>query len=172
MLDSLQNGSAGTHIFSPVFDKRIDDRVAREEWRQLAVRPNAILIEGWLMGVHADALASKSRPINELERDEDPNGIWRAWQEDALSREYSSLWPRADAFLHVVPADFDFVKGWRLQQEASLHGVSTTDLPSETVEWVSRFIEHFERLTKRLANGDGYAGLRYSLDQQRRLSRS
>src|SRR3546814_14002567 len=50
-----------------------------------------VLFEGWFLGTPAEPEAALAEPLNALERDEDPDGRWRRWCNDALARDYPPL---------------------------------------------------------------------------------
>ncbi|MAN47116.1 MAG: hypothetical protein CMF04_13080 [Hyphomonas sp.] len=149
-LDALRHGSGGVPV--PVFDKRRDDRLPTEEWRALPARPDAILVEGWMMGVLADFASLETPPLNAVEAA--PGALaWRRWQEEQLAGPYAALWDRADAFCHFDAPGFDCVLRWRTEQEAQNQGVTLADLPEARKDWVRNFIAHYERLTRRMLSG-------------------
>ena len=69
-----QPGGEAVTVRLPVFDKGADDRSGQRE-RAAQV----LVLEGWCLGVHAQPEDLLQEPINALERDEDPQGIWRSW---------------------------------------------------------------------------------------------
>ncbi|MCA8900079.1 MAG: hypothetical protein KDA53_02400 [Hyphomonas sp.] len=141
----------------PVFDKLKDDRAPVPKWREFTGRPRAIVIEGWLMGATPDPDSPMSEPLNPTEAT-DRTGHWRQHQEDALAEGYARLWDLGDGLLHVIPPDFDCVRAWRLQQEESLWQDKGEPMPDDRRAWVGRFIEHYERLTRRMIAGQRRPG--------------
>ncbi len=156
-LDTLLQAGSGTHSLIPRFDKSQDTRVPRAQWPVFIGRPDAVLVEGWLMGVDASPEASAMPPLNTVE-EADPNGVWRAFQEACLRDDYAALWNRADAFFHIDAPGFNAVLGWRLEQEASNLGIPLAGLPNERRKWVADFILYFERLTRRMLSGQRRPG--------------
>jgi len=169
VVEDLLHGSPARRVRVPHFDKRSDERVSRQDWRELATRPDAILIEGWLMGALPDLQAAVSASVNALEANEDPDGVWRGWQEDALAGAYAELWKRADGFLHLRAPSFESVHRWRCQQEETTLGLEPGTLPQERREWVGRFIQHYERITRRMLEGHVRKGMTIQVDELRGL---
>ncbi len=167
-LDRLQNAGPETIVRLPVFSKRDDDRLAESEWRSWRGRPDVILLEGWLMGALPDENAPHDAPMNDVET-EDPDGIWRGFQETYLRIAYARLWDRANGFCHLKAPAFEAVLNWRIQQEAGNLGVSEDDLPFERRAWVARFIQHYERITRRMLAGQHRAGFEIRLDRSRQI---
>ena len=95
VLDALR---AGRPVALPRFDKIADDRLPRETWPVVA-QADLVILEGWFLEVPPQAPAELVEPLNALERDEDPQGTWRTWSNDALARDYPPLWPRLDRLL-------------------------------------------------------------------------
>ena len=155
-LSDLQQGNAPVRV--PIFDKRRDDRLPTEDWRALPSRPDAILLEGWMMGVLPDFASLETPPLNAVEAA--PGALaWRRWQEEQLAGPYAALWDRADAFCHFDAPGFDCVLRWRTQQEAQNQGVALADLPEARKDWVRNFIAHYERLTRRMLSGTRREGV-------------
>lgn len=165
VLDQLLNG-APTSL--PVFDKASDDRCPPSDWPWVSEPPKVILLEGWMIGALPDAGAPNSAPMNAVEA-QDEQGHWRSYQERALADDYAKLWDLADAFCHLCAPDFSAVLNWRLQQEESNLGLVPGTLPDERRLWVARFIQHYERITRRMLAGGRRSGLAIHLDAQRRV---
>ncbi|MBI1398834.1 hypothetical protein [Hyphomonas sp.] len=168
LIAELREASAQSVTALPVFDKLADDRAPREAWRAVLGRPAAIVVEGWLMGVCPDPDAPNSPPINRVEA-ADADKTWRLHQETVLARSYAPLWDAADGFLHIVPPAFDCVLDWRMQQEAALWAARGEAVPPERRAWVAGFIEHYERLTRRMIAGGRRPGTEIHIDAARQV---
>lgn len=169
VLDVLLHSSPARRVRVPRFDKRSDERMSSDDWKELVARPDAILIEGWLMGALPDPQAATSAPVNALEAGEDPGGIWRGWQEEALAGAYAELWQLADGFLHLRAPSFEIVHRWRCQQEETTLCLEPGTLPQARRDWVDRFIQHYERITRRMLEGYVRQGTTLQVDKQRGL---
>ncbi len=141
---------AGAPAVLPRFDKLADDRA---EPMTVEAPVRVVLMEGWCLGATPQDAAGLARPINALERDEDPDGAWRIYANDALAGPYQAFFGRFDAILHLAAPSFDAVLDWRCEQEAGLLGLKREDLPPERREALARFIQHFERITRHMLNG-------------------
>lgn len=164
---ALRHATPDSETALPVFDKRIDDRSPRDAWSVFRGRPRGIILEGWCVGALADDMAAMSEPLNSVEAN-DASGAWRAYQETQLAGPYSALWDSAQAFFHLCAPSFDQVLEWRLQQEATTHGVSEKELPLDKRAWVEDFIQHYERLTRRMLSGQRRSGYMVRVDAARR----
>jgi D-glycerate 3-kinase len=150
----------------PRFDKSIDDRAPESSW-EMAHGDTAVLIfEGWCVGVRQSSSCEDSSPINSLEERDDSDGHWRALIECFLETEYRPLFDRIDYLVLLVPPDFSVVHDWRLQQEQGLRAQAGGGM---TDREIARFIQHYERLTRRiLLEMPAYADLVVRLDPERR----
>jgi len=165
VLDALK---AGAPVALPRFDKLADDRTSEEAWTQMPDRVDLVLFEGWCLGATAEEEAALAAPLNALERDEDPDGRWRRYCNDAVRRDYPALWSRIDALWFLQPPAFDIVRTWRWQQEQAMvarepgrHGMGRAQL--------DRFIQHYERTSRHLlATLPGTAERVVRLDEARR----
>lgn len=152
----------------PKFDKVTDDRGA--ELNRFAGKPDAILLEGWLIGALADSEAPRSQPLNGLEQAQDPSGDWRKWQEEALAEVYEPLWQMFDDFLYLCAPSFETVFSWRCEQEETTLALPKGSLPPEKREWVAKFIQHYERITRRILAGNHMPGVRIPINANRLVS--
>ncbi len=137
VLDALV---AGRPCQVPLFDKSVDDR--QPGGRTVSEPVNLVIFEGWCVGVPAEPEARLALPINDLERLEDPDAIWRRWVNDALKGSYPPLWSRLDHLLYLHVPDLAAVIRWRTQQEQA-HPPERRMSPLE----IERFVAHYERLT-------------------------
>ena len=122
----------------PVFDKGMDDRSGQRE--SLA---QVLVLEGWCLGVRAQPEDMLQDPINTLEREEDPQGVWRCWVNEQIRKHYAPLWRQIDYWVQLKPPGFEQVVRWRGQQEQQIEPTLRMDPIA-----LDRFIDHYERLTR------------------------
>ena len=158
----------------PAFDKARDDRRPPSEWAQVRGPVDVILFEGWCVGALPQPEESLALPLNSLEREEDADGTWRHYVNDALAGAYQSLFRQIDFLILLAAPGFDIVYRWRLEQENELRrkvaaqGGDASRLMSDAE--LERFICHYERLTRHiLAEMHARADVVVSLDSQRRM---
>lgn len=152
----------------PDFDKRGDDRWPEERWRVFRGRPKAILIDAWCLGAVGEDAAALAQPINDLERDRDSDGRWRAAVNAFVTGPYADFTALFDAVLFLRAPGFEVVLDWRSQQEADLLGVAPADLPEAERARLAGFIQYFERITRRMLAGGVRPDVVVSLDRNRR----
>ena len=157
-------------VTPPRFDKATDTRAPAGE---IVTGPfDVILFEGWCLGAEPASAAELRVPINALEREHDADGVWRGQVNAALAGRYQALWRGCERLILLRPTTFDVVLGWRLQQERDLRArmrdegreVAGTMSNAE----VARFVEHFERITRRMLAHPPDADIVVELDPERR----
>jgi D-glycerate 3-kinase len=143
-VDALRRGPGDVAL--PRFDKIGDRRLPPSRWPRVPARPDLVIFEGWFLKVPPQAPGALRAPLNPLERDEDPDGTWRAWCNAALAG-YAPLWKRLDFLLFVQGPGFEQVPAWRWQQEQTLQRKSPgrRTMPRPVVE---RFVLFFERVSR------------------------
>ncbi|HRD29515.1 MAG TPA: kinase, partial [Caulobacter sp.] len=152
----------------PGFDKLADERAPPPDWPRFPGRPAAILVDGWCLGATRQDPATLAAPINALEREEDPNAVWRGYADEALAGRYQAFFGGFDAIVFLAAPSFDSVLAWRCEQEAGLLAMAPGDLPAERRGEIARFIQHFERITRHMLAGGVAATATVALDPDRR----
>ena len=143
VVDGLRDGRP-TRL--PQFDKIADRRLPVSHWPVMD-GADLVLFEGWFQKVPPQAPEALVAPVNALERDEDPDGTWRRYCNDALARDYDPLWARLDRLLFLRGPGFDHVPEWRWQQECTLQAANP-GRAAMTQAQVERFVQFFERVSR------------------------
>lgn len=133
----------------PRFDKGADDRWPHAAWPILEGPADVVVFEGWCVGARPQPLAALARPVNALERERDPGGVWRAYVNAALAGPYRALFDQVGLQALLLAPGFEAVLGWRLQQEHELRA-RRGDVGQTDAE-IAVFIQHYERLTRHIA---------------------
>jgi D-glycerate 3-kinase len=145
VLAAVPQASERLAVTYPRFDKGRDTRLPPSRWPRITQRPALVIVEGWALGIRPQPLPALSRPVNRLEREEDPDGDWRHWVNKQL-RGYQPLWRKFDALIVLQAPGWDIVRRWRGEQEQELvarHAPLAMDAATMT-----RFLMHFERLSR------------------------
>ncbi|SCW67184.1 D-glycerate 3-kinase [Sphingobium faniae] len=148
VIAGLERGEA---VALPRFDKAVDDRAEESAWPLAGAGTRLLILEGWCVGARPQAEAALAEPVNALERDEDADGVWRRFVNEALAGLYQHLFARADRLVLLAAPGFEVVRRWRAQQEAQLraragsHGAGVM-----TDAGIARFIQYYERLTRHI----------------------
>lgn len=148
----------------PRFNKALDERLPIELWPQVETPLDIIILEGWCVGITAEAEEALLEPINELESLKDPKGEWRNYINQQLVTNYPGLWRLIDRLIMLQAPSFSCVYQWRLEQEEKLgqqilaspinelssleQGVNSDSNRIMQAEEIQQFIQHYERLTR------------------------
>jgi D-glycerate 3-kinase len=164
-LDALRDARPAS---LPRFDKLGDDRLPEPQWPRVGGAVDLVILEGWCLKTPAETAEALKHPINALERDEDPDGHWRHWCNQALERDYPPLWRRLDTLWFLQGPGFEVVPDWRWQQEQSLQRADPSKA-AMTRPQVDRFVQLFERVSRQaLRTLPAIAQRTLHLDAQRR----
>jgi D-glycerate 3-kinase len=160
---------AGAPVALPRFDKARDDRAPRAAWPLIDTPLDLLIFEGWCVGARTEPESALAEPINDLERRDDADAIWRTYANEALAR-YQPLFARIDRLALLAAPGFEVVRAWRGQQEEELRAGSPEGEAVMDDAAIDRFIEHYERLTRYiLAEMPARADLTLRLDAERHV---
>lgn len=142
-------------VLLPRFDKAADDRAPVADFEPFEGPAQVILLEGWCVGARAQPEAALDEPVNALEREEDPAGVWRGFANAALAGTYRALFDRIDLLVALTAPDFATVRAWRGQQEQRLRHDLTAQGRDPRLAMdemaLDRFVAHYQRLTEWIA---------------------
>jgi D-glycerate 3-kinase len=166
----VTRGPAGTHdvalglkvlgkvrrrepVYLPRFAKALDEPFPESEWPLLEAGCDLFLFEGWCMGAKPQSEAALVAPVNALERDEDPQGIWRRAINAHLGGPTAALFEQIDRLVYLRPPSFEVVYTWRCEQEHQLiDAAGPAGAPASMSDTqIARFIAHYERMTRHIA---------------------
>jgi D-glycerate 3-kinase len=149
-LDALKRGEPAS---LPRFAKAADNPLPRADWPSAPARCEVLLFEGWCVGARPQLETALAQAANAFEASEDPEGLWRHYANAALAGDYQTLFARLDRLILLAAPNWEVVAQWREQQEVELR--ATLDLAfganapaTMTPAEVTRFIQHYERLTR------------------------
>ncbi len=143
-------------LFVPRFDKNVDDRVPDKDIEAVSSKNDIIILEGWCLGAEAQPEDALLQPVNELEKEEDPDGIWRRYVNQQLRDVYPELFSLIDSWIMLKAPSFDCVYQWRLEQENKLRDAFTKSAPGTANSKImdnnsiKRFIQYYQRITEDL----------------------
>ncbi|GGW95786.1 kinase [Alteromonas halophila] len=148
-LDRLSN--YGT-VSLPRFDKANDNPMSVGDWPVVNSPCDIIILEGWCVGAPPQPDTALQTPVNDLEQEQDPLGIWRKFVNTQLAGKYQTLFERIDHMLMLKAPSFEQVFTWRCEQEHKLaeriraQGGAATAIMSDDDIW--NFIQLYQRLTE------------------------
>jgi D-glycerate 3-kinase len=158
-------GQPGTTLL-PRFDKARDEPGTPVAWQGPA---EMLILEGWCLGARPQDAAELVVPANALERDRDPDGVWRRWVNAQLGA-YQPLFKRIDMLVFLAAPDFEVVARWRTEQEHALRREAGPEAGMSDDE-LAGFVQHYQRLTEHmLRHGREWADLTMKLDAKRQPS--
>ncbi len=172
-IETIEQLVAGNTTRIPRFDKSIDDRVPEKDFDRVTGPAGLIILEGWCLGALPQSDSDLQQPVNDLERLEDEQGIWRQYINLALAGGYQQLFAMVDQLIMLRAPSFDTVFQWRWQQESKLQEKHSQTNRSGlmTEQQVLRFIQYFQRITEQsLAEMPGRSQHVFQLDLDRQIS--
>ena len=132
---------------APRFDKSIDDRLKKKYWFNIKEKPEVVILEGWCVGAKPQTNLLLKKPINNLEKYEDKDLIWRRYVNQKLKTEYKKIFAMIDYFIFMKIPNFNKVFKWRLIQERKLRKRSHKAKKIMLYNEIKRFIMFYERIT-------------------------
>ena len=167
----LVAAKAGTAVVLPSFDKAVDDCLTLEHCSCVEGPLDLIILEGWFIGVGAQADADLQQPLNPLEELEDVDGYWRRYVNRQLAAGYQDLFAQFQLLIMLQAPQFEQVFEWRKLQEDKLRQRSDANADGLMDDaQLKRFIQHFERLTRHcLSSLPGKADVVFRLDSEHRV---
>jgi len=148
LLDGLA-GSNSEAVSIPHFDKAQDDRAPLADWTVVSAPVDIVLLEGWCVGARPQAAAALDVPVNQLEQDEDRDGIWRSYVNAQLSGPYADFFAKIDHLVMLKVPSFGSVEAFRALQESKLREkAGSIGLMDDAA--IKQFIMHYERLTRHM----------------------
>ena len=150
LLSALRQLQSHQQLSIPVFDKAVDDRLPNDSWRLVEGPLDLILFEGWCVGARPQSEDALSEPVNILEREEDPDLIWRSYVNKQLQEDYSRLFAELDILIMLKVPGMESVLDWRGLQERKLAAAADQIQDHRIMDSaaLNRFIMHYERLTR------------------------
>jgi D-glycerate 3-kinase len=156
----------------PRFNKAEDDRHQRANWDDIAEPVQIILLEGWCLGALPQSSEALSQPLNQLERNEDPDARWRQYSNAVLESQFLPIYALVDQWIMLCAPAFDCVFRWRQEQERKLAASLPVQKSSKLMDDIAlqRFVQHYERITRQcLRTMPEHINHLYELDQQRKV---
>ncbi len=150
----------------PRFDKSTDDRANQITWPRASTPIDMIVLEGWCVCSVHQTDAQLKVPVNQLEREEDPDGTWRNYANSRLKDHYEPIWDQVDQLVFLQAPSFEAILELRLLQEEKLANQTNSSAPGlMNRAQIQRFIQFYERLTRaNLANLPAKADFVFEFD--------
>ncbi len=150
LIKSLSKAKRDSVTKIPAFCKPEDKHYPESDWPVYKGKPDFIFFDAWCGGAKPLSEENWQGPLNDLEREEDPEGIWSKWSNRELAKDYQELFDRFDLLLIIKVPNMEFVYKSRWLQEQTLEKTIKDPALKDkimTKEEVYRFVMHYERLT-------------------------
>ena len=150
LIDQLSRANQDTQTKIPSFCKPEDKHYPIEDWPVYIGKPDFIFFDAWCGGARPLPEEDWLPPLNQLEAEEDPDGIWSKWSNKELSKDYQTLFSLFHVLLMIKVPSMDFVYESRWIQEQTLAKTVTDPVLKKKImtrDQVYRFVMHYERLT-------------------------
>lgn len=141
---SLRNGD---DCLIPRFDKQSDEPLRQADWQVITAPAEVILFEGWCNDAPWQEASELVEPVNDLERLEDKEGIWRHFVNECLIDYHRRVYDKSEVTIMLNCQTFDRVFEWRRLQEEKLFSRTDKIRQKMTDLQIKRFIAHFQRIT-------------------------
>ena len=151
ILDSLNSASHNSLTPIPFFSKLEDKHKPEDEWIQFRGRPDFIFFDGWFCGAKPISTENWLPPLNKVEKEQDPDGIWSRWYNKELAGKYQELFNRFDTLIMIKVPNMEHVYESRWLQEKTLEkNLNNEQIKKKimTKDEVIHFVMHYERLTR------------------------
>jgi D-glycerate 3-kinase len=143
VIDAIRPGKS---FEMPRFDKSVDDR--RPAGELIEGRVDVLLFEGWCLGAVPQEPSALATPVNSLEAEEDADGIWRKFVNQALRGDYAALFGQLDMLIMLKVPDFAAVRRNRALQEDKLRARNPGAPGLMDAAALKHFLDQYERLTE------------------------
>ena len=153
LLESLSKANNSSKTAIPAFNKPLDKHYPKNEWKVFRGKPDFIFFDAWCGGVKPISEDNWDPPINKLEEEMDPKGVWSKWSNQELSGDYQKFFSLIDLLILIRVPSMEHVFQSRWLQEQTLEkNTSNPEMLEKimTQEEVYRFVMHYERLTRHI----------------------
>ena len=128
-------------VYIPIFDKVTDNK---KKHNRKINKADLIILEGWCVGSKPINPEYLKKNINDLEKINDPNMIWRTAYNQALV-EYQKLFNKFNYYIFINLPDWKYVINWKYKQELNLRSLSSDN---HLKKKLYLFIQYYEKLSK------------------------
>jgi D-glycerate 3-kinase len=143
-LEQLRVAEADSRVELYTFSKAEDDRSQARSYEGAC---DVVLLEGWCVMARPQHERELVEPINDLERQHDVDGRFRAYVNAQLRGAYAALWRQLSVRVFLAAPDFTSVHAFRAEQEHKLATRAPGAAGLMTPEQLRHFIEHYQRIS-------------------------
>ena len=157
----------------PKFDKSIDDRCKKKFWYKVKSKPDIIILEGWCIGAKAEKNQNIIKPINLIEKEKDPNLVWRKYVNTQLKTNYKNLFKQLNEIIYLKAPGFKLLQKWRTKQEKRLVSKSKNkkNLKIMSEGDIINFMQTYQRITQNMfKDAPKYASIIMKLNSNHQIN--
>ena len=136
-------------VLIPKFDKSKDDRLRKNKWQKVKIKPDIIIFEGWCVGATHQKKTELKKPQNLIEKKYDINLKWRTMVNNLIKKRYKNLFNKIDKLVYLKVPHFNYIIKWRWLQEQKMK-LTTKNKKTMSKTQIKEFIMFYERLTKHM----------------------
>jgi len=152
-------------LFLPVFDKVADNK---KKYQRKVNKADLIILEGWCVGSKPIDPNYLKKNINDLEKIEDSNLLWRNAYNKALV-EYQKVFKKFSYFVFIKIPSWDFVIDWKYKQELDLRSLKSN---IHLKKKLHQFIKYYEKLSKWMSlKTPSYCNVLITLDKNQSIKK-
>ena len=150
-------------VYSPTFDKVTDNT---KKYKRKISRADLIILEGWCVGSKTIDTKYLNQNINELEKNNDQNLIWRTAYNNFLD-DYQKIFNKFNYYVFIKLPNWENVINWKYKQELALRSLSNDN---KLKKRLYKFIQYYEKLSKWMSmTTPSYCNVLISLDKNQSI---
>ena len=152
-------------VYIPVFDKVTDNK---KNYRRKISKVDLLILEGWCVGSKPIDIKYLKININDLEKKNDSNLIWRTAYNSALS-DYQKLFKKFDYYIFIKLPNWEFVIDWKYKQELDLRSLKSNIRLKKKLQ---QFIKYYQKLSKWMSlTTPSYCNVLITLDRNQSIKK-
>ncbi len=128
-------------VYIPIFDKVTDNK---KKHNRKVNKADLIILEGWCVGSKPIDPLYLKKNINDLEKINDPDMIWRTAYNQSLV-EYQKLFNKFNYYIFIKLPNWQYVINWKYKQELDLRSLRSDN---HLKKKLFLFIQYYEKLSK------------------------
>ncbi len=152
-------------VYIPVFDKVTDNK---KNYKRKVNKADLIILEGWCVGSKTIDIKYLKKNINDLEKRNDFNLIWRTAYNNALT-DYQKLFKKFNYYIFIKLPNWHYVINWKYKQELGLRSLKSNIRLKKKLH---QFIKYYEKLSKWMSlTTPGYCNVLITLDKNQSIKK-
>ena len=152
-------------VYIPVFDKVTDNK---KNYKRKISKVDLLILEGWCVGSKPIDMKYLKININDLEKKNDSNLIWRTAYNSALIN-YQKLFKKFDYYIFIKFPNWEFVIDWKYKQELDLRSIKSNIRLKKKLQ---QFIKYYQKLSKWMSlTTPSYCNVLITLDKNQSIKK-